>query len=243
LAEIKLCILDLDDTLINTHHLYQERRHYFALEMYKMGVEYEEAYETLQKIDKEAVSRSGVDIKRFPLSFYETYKFLCKKHKLPFVERIGRELQQQAAEVFNNRSTVYPYTIGILTQLLKEGRELCVLTRGDRHIQMRRVIESELTPFFSNVFVVSKKTPEYFHKICLFYGVSSAEAVMVGNSMCGDILPALEAGLFGILVPNGTKEIEALHQPPVGMHAGRFFSGHNLTDVPQLLYRIENDDS
>jgi len=239
--QIKLLILDLDDTLISTHPLYEARRHAFAAKMERyLGVEYEEAYETLVKIDKASIPSLGVGLDRFPLSFSHTYKSLCEKHGFEHDVHFDRELQAIAESVFIARSIVYPYTPRILIQLIQQGYELCILTRGDRSVQLRRVIESNLASYFSNVFVVDKKTDIQFKRICQFYDVNIGEAVMIGNSMYGDILPALEAGLFAILIPNGTKEIEDVLQSPSpeNNYPDHLFRGTNLTDVPDILTRI-----
>ena len=54
---------------------------------------------------------------------------------------------------------------------------------------------------FTGVEIVSDKKPETYARIFARHGVAAEEAVMAGNSMRSDVLPALEAGAWAAFVP------------------------------------------
>jgi len=239
---IKLCIFDLDDTLISTKELYEERKHNAAHILKKMGFNYDEAYALQVEIDQEAILKDGVmDLNRFPNSFRTTYERLCEKYDLPYDSIIGETLVHEGAQVFQHHASVYPYTVSILEELNFRGYTAnIILTRGNKTIQLRRVLDANLADYFDNIFVVDYKTKDLLEKICSFYNVNPTEAVLIGDSMIGDILPAMEAGLFGIYVPKGTSMLDGGLQltPTEETFPSKLFIRNDLRDVPSVLKRI-----
>ncbi len=87
-----------------------------------------------------------------------------------------------------------------LTALRLRGR-LVLVTKGDLFHQEAKLAASGLAPLFSGVEVVSGKAAVDYRRIFERYGTPAADAVMVGDSMRSDVLPALEAGAHAALVP------------------------------------------
>lgn len=239
---LKLCIFDLDDTLISTEPIYEKSRHDFAhkVRKYCKQIAYDAAYNTVQEVGWETKTSEGFSAGSHPLSFYRAYERLCKKHDLPFLPEHGEDFADVARKVYSTYAPAYEYTHRILKSIQSEGYEMIVCTRGDKTVQLRRVLDAQLANYFDNIFVADRKTPEYFHKICAFYGVYPNQAVMIGNHMVGDVLPALEAGLFGIFVPNGTSDIEKVLQPPPSeeQFENQLYRGKDLRSVYTLIERI-----
>jgi putative hydrolase of the HAD superfamily len=238
---IRLIISDLDDTLIHTNPLYVESRHSFVSAVRKLGfVSYEEALSTVEEAGMESKQEHGFSRHGHPSSFYTAYQRLCEKHGAPFDRDFAETLKQLGYQVFSRFSPPHEYTHRTLAKLKKLEIPMVICTRGDQTVQLRRVLDAQLAGYFDNIFVVDRKTPDYFRKICAFYEVVPDEAVMIGNHMIGDVLPALEAGLFGIFVPNGTSDIEKVLQPPPSEEkfTGKIYSGQDLRVVPTFLERI-----
>jgi len=67
-------------------------------------------------------------------------------------------------------------------------------------VQERRISQSGLSEFFDLVCIVDRKEAATFADIARTFDVDGAQAVSVGNSLRSDILPAIEAGIHGVLV-------------------------------------------
>ena len=92
---------------------------------------------------------------------------------------------------------------------LSERGKLVLVTKGDLFHQESKLAASGLGDRFSGVEIVSEKTPEVYRRIFARYGAAPFEAVMVGNSLRSDVLPALEAGAFAVHIPH---EFEWAHE-------------------------------
>ncbi|OYU99012.1 MAG: HAD family hydrolase [Burkholderiales bacterium PBB5] len=78
---------------------------------------------------------------------------------------------------------------------------LVLITKGDLFHQESKLAASGLGRFFSGVEIVSEKTTETYQRAFSRHGVAPAQALMAGNSVRSDVLPALAAGCTGVLVP------------------------------------------
>lgn len=96
---------------------------------------------------------------------------------------------------------------------------LILLSKGDETRQRRKLEASGLSWAFRDIRIVREKTASIYREA--FGGVPAA---MIGNSIRSDILPALEAGAFGLYVPfHRTSPLERA-EPPVGHDRFREFS-------------------
>src|SRR5205085_2219539 len=77
------------------------------------------------------------------------------------------------------------------------------------------------------------KRPETYARIFARYGAEPAQAVMAGNSIRSDILPALEAGAWAAFIPFELEWAHEAAEPPVG-HA-RYRELASLGDLPEWL--------
>ncbi len=85
-------------------------------------------------------------------------------------------------------------------QALRGRYRVIVITKGDLLDQEAKIARSGLGDLIDDVHIVSEKTPEVYTRI--FGGPDkAARAVMVGNSLKSDVLPAMAAGAYGIHVP------------------------------------------
>ena len=69
---------------------------------------------------------------------------------------------------------------------------------------------------FDGVEIVSNKTAPVYAEIFARHGDGAAQAMMVGNSMKSDIVPAIEAGGWGVYVPHGLIWELERETPPTG---------------------------
>ncbi len=84
---------------------------------------------------------------------------------------------------------------------LSERYRLVLITKGDLMDQERKVAASGLGDLFAAVEIVSEKDRRTYESVFARHGTGADQAVMVGNSMKSDVLPALEAGAWAVHIP------------------------------------------
>jgi putative hydrolase of the HAD superfamily len=90
-----------------------------------------------------------------------------------------------------------------------ESHTLVLITKGDLLDQERKLAQSGLGELFDAVEIVSDKTRVGLFPRFRAHGDGPDSAMMIGNSMKSDVLPAIEAGAWGVFVPHGlTWELE-----------------------------------
>ena len=125
-----------------------------------------------------------------------------------------------------------PHAREAVTALAQRYR-IVLITKGDLLHQERKLAQSGLGDLFDAVEIVSDKTAATYRTVFARHGSGADQAMMVGNSLKSDVIPALEAGGFGVHVPHGvTWALEAADAP-----AGhpRFSALPDLGGLPTLV--------
>ena len=116
---------------------------------------------------------------------------------------------------------------------LANSTQIVLITKGDLLDQERKLAQSNLGDYFSSVEIVSDKTAAVYQRI--FARFETPRVMMVGNSLKSDIIPAIEAGGWGIYVPHElTWELEHAEEPE---HA-RYHRLESLGDLPKLIAEL-----
>jgi putative hydrolase of the HAD superfamily len=108
-----------------------------------------------------------------------------------------------------------PDACAAVTALSKTHR-IILITKGDLMDQDRKLAQSGLGDMFHAVEVVSDKTAATYVRAFTRHGTGAAQAMMVGNSLKSDVLPAIDAGAWGVHVPSGIPWALDAADPPVG---------------------------
>jgi putative hydrolase of the HAD superfamily len=120
-------------------------------------------------------------------------------------------------------NTLFPGAISILETLMPHYA-LHMITNGFKDVQHFKMKNSGLLPYFETVIDSSsvgkkKPDPEIFNHALKVGGVSSSEAVMIGDSLEADIEGALNVGMHAVhfmplkqINPTHYKEIEQLEE-------------------------------
>ena len=122
-----------------------------------------------------------------------------------------------------------------ITALSTEFR-LVLITKGDLLHQEKKLAQSGLGDSFHGVEIVSEKTTETYIQSFARHGSGAKEALMAGNSMKSDVLPALEAGAWGVFVPHHLEWEHEVAEAPVGRK--RFREIASLETLPELVSGI-----
>lgn len=192
----KIIGLDADDTLWHNETLFRLTHERFnaLLAPWADAATVEDA---LAAVERRNLGTYGYGAKGFTLSMLETAIELgggaLHSGVLAEILHAGRELMRHPMEPL-------PGVAEALERLAKIA-PLVLITKGDLFHQETKLAASGLGRFFSGVEIVSEKTADTYRRAFARHGIAPEQALMAGNSVKSDILPALEAGCAAVLIP------------------------------------------
>ena len=193
---IELICLDADDTL------WHNMRHFQATQdalvrMLEPFADAGIARSSLEACEIRNLKLYGYGAKAFTLSMIETALELGGDDVPASVIReileAGKALHAHPVELFEGVEET-------LNALAERGR-LVLVTKGDLLHQQAKLAASGLGDLFSGIEIVSEKQQDTFEGIFDRYAVDPMNALMAGDSMRSDVLPALEAGAWAAYIP------------------------------------------
>ncbi len=228
MAGLQVIGLDADDTLWHHERHYQATQSLFS-DLLKDHVDPHHVEERLLAAERRNLAAYGFGIKGFTLSMLETaIEVTSGKVATATLKKIldaGRDMLFHPMELL-------PGVEQALVALHPHYR-LVLITKGDLMDQEGKLARSGLGDWFHGVEVVSDKTPEIYTKVFLRHGAVPDHAVMVGNSIKSDILPALAAGAYAVHVPHELSWILDRAEAPA--KSERFFTIKTLAELPSIL--------
>ncbi|MBP1850481.1 HAD family hydrolase [Rhizobium halophytocola] len=227
LHPIRMIGFDADDTLWQNEQFYRltEGQFQALLTDYAEG---EHISERLLEAERRNLGHYGFGIKGFTLSMIETALDVTEG-KVPGkvigeILSIGRNLLSHPVETM-------PHVHEVLEALAGQYY-LVLITKGDLFDQERKLAQSGLGDFFDSVEIVSDKTATTYRRI-FGKGDGPEHAMMVGNSLKSDIVPAIATGAWGVFVPHAlTWALEHVEKPT---EAPRFKEIAHLGEFLPLL--------
>ena len=111
-----------------------------------------------------------------------------------------------------------PHVRETLEQLAGAYR-MILITKGDLFDQERKLAQSGLGELFDAVEIVSDKNAATYERIFSRHGDGPGRSMMVGNSLKSDIVPAIQAGSWGVYVPHALTWALEHEEAPVGAAA------------------------
>ncbi|QIK79368.1 HAD family hydrolase [Sphingomonas piscis] len=228
---IKLICLDADDTL------WHNMRHFNAAEeslftMLRPFAEADIARDRLARCEERNLKLYGYGAKGFTLSMIETALEVGGDRLPPQLIRdilhAGRQLLAHPVELLGDIQQT-------LESLAQRGR-LALVTKGDLLHQESKLAASGLGDLFATIEIVSDKKAATFERLFERQGVRPEEAVMAGDSLRSDVLPALEAGAWAAFVPHDLQWSHEHAEEPVGHR--RYKRLGSLADLPAWIDEI-----
>lgn len=187
---------DADDTLWQNERFFR-----FTEERFKalLGdfVDTEHAGNRLLETERRNLQRYGFGIKGFTLSMIET-AIEVTEGRVP-AEVIGQILEA-GREMLSHPVETLPHVRETLEALAGDYR-IVLITKGDLFDQERKLAQSGLGELFDAVEIVSDKTASTYERIFARHADGAPRAMMVGNSLKSDVVPAIVAGSWGVYVP------------------------------------------
>jgi putative hydrolase of the HAD superfamily len=222
---------DADDTLWQNEHFYRLTEERFAA-LLAGHTDPSHLTERLLEAERRNVRHYGFGIKGFMLSMIET-AIEVTGGRVPGtvisqIMSIGREMLAHPVELL-------PHARDVLEALSADYR-LLLITKGDLFDQQRKIAESGLGAYFHAVEIVSGKDRATYERIFTGHGGGPERSMMIGNSLSSDVLPALDAGSWGVHVPHELNwALEHAEEP---RHAVRFRQIASLAELLPLVEEI-----
>jgi putative hydrolase of the HAD superfamily len=224
---------DADDTLWQNETFYRITQDRFA-GLLSDYTDPDPLHARLLEAERRNLGHYGFGIKGFMLSMIETAIEVTK----------GRVPASVIAEILAAGQEMLAHPIELLPEAeatvraLAESHTLVLITKGDLLDQERKLAQSGLGEVFDAVEIVSDKKPSVYTRAFTAHGTGADAAMMIGNSMKSDVLPALDAGAWGVFVPHGlTWELEHAAAPE---DHPRYRELETLGGVVELLAQIES---
>lgn len=218
MSEIRLVLVDFDDTLVETAPRFARARGALFQLLTDSGFDRAEAERVHhEEVDPGMRARHGFGPARMAPAFVETYRALCAATGGPTDPEVERRCHELGAAVAGTppaidgalpalRALADRVLTAIYTQAADVGYQLgCLRDAGALEIVGE-----------ARVRVVPVKTAETLRRTLDVFGVADpASAWMVGNSIRSDVNPALELGVNAVLVeqkdPWRHDVVEPLH--------------------------------
>nr|WP_255553457.1 HAD family hydrolase [Maritimibacter sp. DP1N21-5] len=219
---------DADDTLWQNEQFFRLTQDRFA-ELLADHAERDHLEQRLIAAERRNVGRYGFGIKGFVLSMIET-AIEVTEQKVP--ASVIAELIAAGQDMLVHPIELLPDVEEVVGRLAADYRIL-LITKGDLLDQERKLAQSGLGELFDGVEIVSDKSAPVYGEIFARRGVAPEDAMMVGNSLKSDVIPAIEAGAFGVHVPHDlTWAFE--HAEPPTTHP-RFHEIARLGVLPKII--------
>jgi putative hydrolase of the HAD superfamily len=223
--------LDADDTLWHNETIFRLTHARFVDLLDDHG-DAETIEARLADVERRNLRLYGYGVKGFTLSMIETAMELCDGGAPP---EVVREILAAGREMLAHPVETLPGVDDAIAELSEKYR-LVLITKGDLLDQERKLAASGLGERFSAVEIVSEKDRGTYDRVFTRHGTGPAEAVMAGNSMKSDVLPAIEAGAFGVHIPYHVTWAHELADAPEG-HP-RYVSLSRIGELPDWIAAI-----
>jgi putative hydrolase of the HAD superfamily len=219
---------DADDTLWQNEQFFRLTERRFA-DLLADHADPDHLGARLLAAEKRNLGSYGFGIKGFTLSMIETAIEVTNGH-VP--ARVIEQILAAGREMLDHPVETLPHVTDTLERLAATHR-IVLITKGDLFDQERKLAQSGLGEFFDAVEIVSDKRQETYQRIFSETGDGPEHAMMVGNSLKSDIVPAIAAGSWGVHVPHELTWVLEHVEAPAG--DPRFRVIDTLRDLPGIV--------
>lgn len=200
---------DADDTLWQNEHFYRLTEQRFA-GLLADHAPADHISLRLLEAEKRNLRIYGYGIKGFTLSMIETALEITEG-RVP--SAVIREILDIGRDMLGHPVETLPHARETLMHLAPLFR-IVLITKGDLFDQERKLAQSGLGDLFDGIEIVSEKSAATYERVFTRYGDGPDRSMMVGNSLRSDVVPAIEAGGWGVHVPHDLTWAHEHCEPP-----------------------------
>ena len=228
--KLQTIAFDADDTLWHNERFFVLTQERFA-ELLVDHADSDHLADRLVAAERRNIGHYGFGVKGFVLSMIET-AIEVTEGRVP--ASVISELMAAGRDMLAHPIELLPHARDAV-EAAAGAHHVMLITKGDLLHQERKLAQSGLGDLFDTVEIVSDKQPETYARIFESSPGGPVAAMMVGNSMKSDVIPAIEAGAWGVHVPHDLAWALEHAEAPV---APRFRSVADLGDLPGLIREI-----
>ncbi len=221
---------DADDTLWHNERFFVLTQERFA-DLLRDYAEKDHLAERLVAAERRNIGHYGFGVKGFVLSMIET-AIEVTEGRVP--ASVISDLMAAGRDMLAHPIEILPHAQDAV-EAVADTHRVVLITKGDLLHQERKLAQSGLGDLFDGVEIVSDKQPDTYARIFGALPGGAGAAMMVGNSMKSDVVPAIEAGAWGVHVPHDLAWALEHAEPP---EAPRFRTLTDLGDLPDLVEEI-----
>lgn len=230
--KLKTIAFDADDTLWQNESFFRLTQDRFAA-LLKDYADADHLEERLLAAERRNIGHYGFGVKGFTLSMIET-AIEVTEERVP--ASVIRELIEAGQDMLAHPIHLLEGVQEVL-ETIAPDYDLMLITKGDLLDQERKLAQSGLGDFFDAAEIVSDKNRQTYRDIFQRHGCDPSETVMIGNSVKSDVIPAIEAGSWGIWIPHGlTWALEEAESPE---DHPRYCELQSMADLPAALQMIQ----
>ncbi|SMX31942.1 HAD family hydrolase [Maliponia aquimaris] len=221
---------DADDTLWHNERFFVLTQERFT-DLLRDHANRDHLSERLFAAERRNIGHYGFGVKGFVLSMIETAIEVTEgRVPAPVIAELiaaGRDMLAHPIELLPHARAA--------VEAAADRHRVVLITKGDLLHQERKLAQSGLGELFHAVEIVSDKTPLTYGRIFGAFPGGAEAAMMIGNSMKSDVVPAIEVGAWGVHVPQDLAwALEHAETPD----APRFRELADLGDLPGLIADI-----
>ncbi|BBU58747.1 haloacid dehalogenase [Mameliella alba] len=206
---------DADDTLWHNERFFVLTQERFA-DLLRDYAEKDHLAERLIEAERRNIGHYGFGVKGFVLSMIET-AIEVTEGRVP--ASVISDLMAAGRDMLALPIELLPHAQEAVEAVADTHRVL-LITKGDLLHQERKLAQSGLGDLFDGVEIVSDKQPDTYARIFGALPGGAGAAMMVGNSMKSDVVPAIEAGAWGVHVPHDLAWALEHAEPPKRRDSG-----------------------
>lgn len=226
-------IFDLDDTLLDTSHVYWQAREAFIGILTRHGIVSAEAIDLFETVDEENIKIHGLTPERYGYSMHDTCMQLIRASRLKGSHSILDELESCSRIVPNQIPELIDGALALL-EWAADNYHLSLLTRGIESFQLEKIHFHGLDRFFQTISIVEKKGVEEFENLLNRLGAQPENCWIVGDSVKSDINPSIQLNIKCILYLYSHHTY--YWQQEYGVNPrGSFYLARTLDDVRNIL--------
>lgn len=219
---------DADDTLWHNEVFFKGTQARFAALLADHAPS-DHLMDRLLAAERRNLGHYGFGIKGFTLSMIET-AIEVTDGRVP--ASVIADIMADGREMLRHPVDLLP-GVETCVRTLAADHNLVLITKGDLLDQERKLAESGLGDLFDGIEIVSDKTSATYMRAFDTHGDGAMRALMVGNSMKSDVVPAIDAGAWGVFCPSEHEwELERAEEP---VTAPRYRRIDTLAELPALI--------
>ncbi|WP_329081616.1 MULTISPECIES: HAD family hydrolase [unclassified Streptosporangium] len=196
--QAQVLIFDADDTLWENNVLFERVIEDFFDWLAHPTLERTQIRAVLDDIQAANAVTHGYGSRMFLRSLGECFERLRER---PATAAERRRIDELVLALLEHRVELVAGVSETLTAL-GERYDLLLLTKGDLDEQRRKLEASQLAHHFREVHIVMEKNVDTYRLLAREHALAPATTWMIGNSPKSDILPARQAGMNAVFIPN-----------------------------------------